>query len=77
MRRLVTTNTTIIENYINCIEKLFYHDRIQDKLQAIDNNWDRLTPPIQESKLNYVDKMAKELLLNAEQKGRKLRTDAI
>jgi len=28
IRRLVTTNTTVTENYINCAEKLFHHHRI-------------------------------------------------
>ena len=77
MYRLVTSNELATVNYIKRVETLFHHHKIQDKLYTLESDWNLLSSTKRQIKLNHIDQMAMELLLNTERKCHKLHTGTI
>ena len=77
MRRLISCQPCLVQNYIGYAEFLFRHHRIKEKLEVLQEKWTDLSSCERENHLNKINLECTQLLLCSEHKCRKLRTGTV
>ena len=77
MRRLISYQETVVDNYITRREELFKRYKMIKKLSKLEEKGSKLSENQRKKALNKINKEATELLLSAERHCRKLKTGSI
>ena len=76
-RRLMCSSQIIVNRYLECAEQQLRLHNIPQKIQQLKDQWHSISTTIREIKLNSIDSLTTDLLLNAENKCGKFRTGEI